>query len=228
MKRIVNGVTYNTDTSTVLATSSYEADEGEIEATLYQTRGGAFFEVKEWTRLAWNERTREQETKVTTTVEPLSPEKAHEWIMTGEVEIIKNPFDDPPEATAEAEPGATIYIRVPASLKRSVDEAARAAKVSGNVWAMRCVEQCLEKPGTPEDKPADTPEDLYHAWWIASNFRVYAKDKDTEWTREECIEALSEIAGLIENAATELGLSDMSHGPTIDRIQEYRKYGPYK
>ena len=166
---------------------------------------------------------RETETKTSNTFVPMSREQAHKWMMTGDVEVFRDLFELPPEAEAEAEPDATIYIRVPASLKRNVDGAARAAKVSGNVWAMRCVEQCLEKPGTPEDKPADTPEDLYHAWWIASNFQVHAKDKDTEWTRAECIEALSEIAGLIENAATELGLSDMSHGPTIDRIQEYRK-----
>ena len=51
--------------------------------------------------------------------------------------------EDPPEAEAEAEAGATIYIRVPAALKRRVDEAAKAEGVSGNLWAMRCIERCL-------------------------------------------------------------------------------------
>jgi predicted HicB family RNase H-like nuclease len=217
-----------------LAESSWEDKDhnglttAEHKHTLYQTRGGAFFVDEETTQSVWNERERETETKTSNTFIPMSPEQAHKWMMTGEVEVFRSPFELPPEAEAEAEPGSTIYIRVPAALKSNVDKAARAAKVSGNVWAMRCLEQCLEKPDTPEDKPTEIPEDLYHAWWIASNFRVYAKAKDTEWKREECIEALSEIAGLIENAATELCLSDMSHGPTIDRIQEYRKYEPYK
>jgi hypothetical protein len=191
MKRLVNGVTYNTDTSTALATSSYENDEGEVEATLYQTRGGAFFVVAESTKLVWNERTREQETKPITTVEPLSPEKAHEWIMTGEVEIInKSPFDEPPEATAEAEPGATIYIRVPAALKSEADKAAKEAKVSGNVWAMRCIERCLERP--------QLPEDLVRAYMIASN-----GSEDNDWEGKKWQEACSEIAALINEYAAE-------------------------
>jgi len=54
---------------------------------------------------------------------------AHQFCWTrwgGDVEVFNNPFDDSPEATAEAEPGATIYIRVPAVLKRRVEEAADA------------------------------------------------------------------------------------------------------
>jgi hypothetical protein len=74
--------------------------------------------------------------------------------MEGDVEVFRNPFEDPPEATAEAEPGATIYIRVPASLKRSVDEAAKSEKLSGNVWAMRCVEHCLNSNPYPDAKEA--------------------------------------------------------------------------
>jgi predicted HicB family RNase H-like nuclease len=150
MKRIVNGVTYNTETSTMLAESRWEftqseGDQGEKVGTLYQTRGGAFFVDVEFTRQEWNESERTSETKVTRTFEPLSPEAAHKWILEGEVEIFNNPFDDPPEASAEAESGATIYIRVPSSLKQRVDNAAKESNVSGNVWAMRCLEKCLAK-----------------------------------------------------------------------------------
>jgi hypothetical protein len=38
----------------------------------------------------------------------MSPEEAHKWMMNGDIEVFHNPFEDPPEATAEAEPGATI------------------------------------------------------------------------------------------------------------------------
>jgi hypothetical protein len=113
-----------------------DQSDGPVEETLYQTLGGAFFLVEETARNVWNEREQKRETKAATNVTPMSRDEAQEWIMTGEVEIIKNPFEDPPEAAAEAEPGATIYIRVPASLKREVEEAAKEAKVSGNVW--RC------------------------------------------------------------------------------------------
>ena len=143
MKRIVNGVTYSTDTATMLARSKWEDDGERVVGTLYQTRGGAFFVDEEITKTVWNEGEREHQEQTVNSFAPLSPEGAHKWLMEGDVEVFRNPFEDPPEATAEAEPGATIYIRVPASLKRSVDEAAKSEKLSGNVWAMRCVERCL-------------------------------------------------------------------------------------
>lgn len=149
MKRIINGVTYNTDTSTPLAKANYEDDDGEVLGILYQNRGGAFFLYEHGSKAWWNESERQSEVKVKESFTPMSPEQAHKWIMEGEVEVLQNPFEDPPEATAEAEPGATIYIRVPATLKRKVDEAAGAAGVSGNMWAMRCIESCLERKAAP-------------------------------------------------------------------------------
>lgn len=145
MKRIVNGVTYNTETSTCLATATYEPEEGQKVVTdLYQTRGGAYFEHRQTTSKEWNEAEREYDTTTRDRFIPLSPEKAHDWLMEGDVDVFTNPFDDPPEAAAEAEPGATIYLRVPGSLKRSVDEAAKADGLSGNIWAQRCLERCLQ------------------------------------------------------------------------------------
>jgi hypothetical protein len=184
MKRIVNGVTYNTATATALARSECTGDDGPVQATLYQTRGGAFFVDYEITREVWNEREQEHQTKITNTFEPLSREKAHEWILEGDIEIFNNPFDDPPEATAEADPGATIYIRVPASLKRNVDDAAKAAKTSGNVWAMRCVEKCL--------KETVMPDELAQAWYIAAVFREDVADGS------KSVAALRNIADLLE------------------------------
>src|SRR5262245_6190959 len=63
------------------------------------------------------------------------PPAAQAWLLKGQVNVYGNPFDDPPEAEAEAEPAATIYRRVPAALK-DVDAAAEKAGVSANVWTM--------------------------------------------------------------------------------------------
>lgn len=145
MKRIVNGVTYNMATSTMLASSSWTENNGTQDFhVLYQTRGGAFFVVEKTTRRIWNEEERRHDEMSEDRFVPKSPDEAHKWIMSGDIEVYNNPFDDPPEAAAEAEPGATIYIRVPAALKRKVDAAAGSTQVSTNVWAMRCVESCLD------------------------------------------------------------------------------------
>jgi hypothetical protein len=209
MKTIVNGVTYNTDTSTALARSEYRNGDGvEITGTLYQTRGGAFFVDEEVTRQVWNEREREHQSKITHNFLPMNAEGAHKWLVDGTdpVEIFQNPFEDPPEATAEAEPGATIYIRVPAQLKRSVDDAAREARLSGNAWAMRCVEKCLAESGVPEE--------IVRSWMIAAIFRDHNHGK---WPREKCISALCEIADLLESWAD----SKFGDDPMAKAIDQY-------
>ena len=137
------GVTYNTDTSVRLAESRWQGILGEkFFGTLYQTRGGAFFVDLEITRERWNELEHEPQTEVVHEFWPKSPDQAQKWMVEGDVEVFHNPFEE--QAAAETEPGATIYIRVPASLKKRVDDAARADNVSANVWAMRCLEQCLK------------------------------------------------------------------------------------
>jgi predicted HicB family RNase H-like nuclease len=151
VKKVIDGVTYNTATSTQLATSEFENDDGHnVEAALYQTRGGAFFElaIETWgARHAdgeWEERTR-------STVNPLSPEEAHKWVLQGEVELMsagEEVFGEPPEAEAEATASATIYLRVPAALKQRIERVAKKADQSVNVWAMRCLENCMGPAAT--------------------------------------------------------------------------------
>jgi predicted HicB family RNase H-like nuclease len=148
MKRIVNGVTYNTDTSTMLARREW-SDDGQYTGvpqegtdTLYQTRGGAFF-LHEWEERQRRNEDEEWVTRQYNNFTPLSAEKAQKWLLSGDIEVLHNPFDDPPEAAAEEEPAATLYLRIPPSLKRRIDAAAEGEKLSANVWAMRCIERCL-------------------------------------------------------------------------------------
>lgn len=144
MKRIIDGVTYNTLTATELGRMEWADDNGDHTESLYQTRGGAFFTVHFATAQVWVERHAQMEERERVEFNPLSAEEAQKWMMgtVFEVEVFHNPFEDPPEAVAESELGATIYLRVPASLKQRVDEAAKTAGVSANTWAMRCLERC--------------------------------------------------------------------------------------
>jgi hypothetical protein len=207
MKRIVNGVTYNTATSSRLAESHWNGDDGTVFGALYQTRGGAFFVDAEITRQVWNEDDRRHESKVEHVFAPQSPEEAHNWLLEGDVEVFINPFDDPPEATAEAEPGATIYIRVPASLKRLVDEAAQNAKVSGNVWAMRCVERCL-------NPNPDAKEELATAYYILDGIGAAAGGV--------ALNLANEAMEQIQSAWGDLGFDDPSeHSDISTRIVSY-------
>lgn len=135
MKRIIDGVTYNTDTATPAATWEYENHDGyETTATLYQTRGGAFFIVHEWTvngkaKVYFESTSRDEVTKLI--------ERGNQIAILNE-EIL----EDPPEAAEESTPGSTLYIRVPATLKTRLENLASEQNISLNAWTMRCVERC--------------------------------------------------------------------------------------
>ena len=129
MKRIIDGKTYNTETSTVIA----ELHEGAT--VLCVTRGGAFFTVNSSDEyLDFRPATRDN-------AEELCQGK---W---GAVELLNTEiFAEPPEAAEDEAPEGTIYLRVPAPLKRQIDNVAKDKGQSVNAWVMRCVEKCLS-PG---------------------------------------------------------------------------------
>src|SRR3954467_12734204 len=119
MKRVVNGMTYNTDTATMLARVDWgdDDDDGSQIDTLYQTRGGAFFLITEGQKPVWNQRASEDQMRGFTECKPLSPQDAEAWFLDDRngvaIDILHNPFGEFPEATAETERGATMLVRLP-------------------------------------------------------------------------------------------------------------------
>jgi hypothetical protein len=198
MKRIIDGISYNTDTSTRLAVSEYEVDYNHIDypcvGTLYQTRGGAFF-VHEQIDLGRD--TESDELTLKDRFSALSAERAQTWMMTGDVEVFHNPFGEPPEAAAEAEPSATIYVRVPASLKQRLEQSAKAEKLSGNAWAIRCIERCL----APNES---VRADIGLVWWLASSISTAAE----EGTEDRVAERAVKIMGIVEHQWRNLGFAE--------------------
>jgi predicted HicB family RNase H-like nuclease len=120
--------------------------------TLYQTRGGAFFIVHAWEN---------DEGHAKIYFEAMSREEVRRLVeRTDNLAIVNSKIlDEPPEAEEEDEtPGATLYLRVPASLKERIELAATVAKLSVNAWAMRCMENCLGDGGPYRDLPPDERE----------------------------------------------------------------------
>jgi hypothetical protein len=148
MKTVIDGKTYNTDTSTTVASYSYEDGDGyDTEAVVYLNRGGAYFAVHTWDVTTGDvRRGEERETKTKTFVEVLSRAEIDRLVATENLTVHnERALTLPPEATAEDEASATIFVRVPEALKAKVDEAASTAGVSINAWALRCFEACLAK-----------------------------------------------------------------------------------
>jgi predicted HicB family RNase H-like nuclease len=143
MKRVVDGKTYNTDTATVVGKYEYkDHNENDVDATIYVNKGGAYFILHQWT--VGSDRHGDSRSKAY--IEAMSREEIHNLLSSGRdnVEVIDDKLlETPPEAHAEADSGATIYLRVPASLKNRADTAAEKANLSTNSWAIRCLENCL-------------------------------------------------------------------------------------
>jgi predicted HicB family RNase H-like nuclease len=223
MKRIVNGVTYNTDTSVLAAETTWEDDDGvEHTERLYQTRGGAFFLLDTWTQKVWNEREREELERERAELEPASADRAHKWMLENNVEVFTNPFEDPPGADAASEGGATVYARVPAALKRAIDKAASEAKLSTNAWAMRCMQHCLG-----EDDEAK--EEVTRAWELARSLGIVEAAEGYQFDKDGYRRALSEVADHLELAAKELWGTDdfakLGGGFDYSNVDLCKRYG---
>lgn len=150
MKKIIDGVTYNTETSTAIGRAEREAEHNDpksYEWTLYQTRGGAFFVH---THATWGvKKDDEWVDRESHEFKSLTRDEAQKWMLEGEVEVLNNVFEDPPEAAAETTASTTIYLRVPETLKRAIEKKAKAENESVNVWAMRCLEECARAGERP-------------------------------------------------------------------------------
>jgi hypothetical protein len=155
-KRIINGQTYNTDTATLIARAetnfiSHGNEHGQhTEVKVYQTRGGAFFLYTFSQEPRKDRNGNEQLVVVDNLFEPMTREEVEKWVENEgyynyHIELLSPTFGEPPEATGEAVPAASLYIRVPTSLKVRIEEAAEANKLSVNAWAMRCMESCIAR-----------------------------------------------------------------------------------
>jgi hypothetical protein len=143
MKRLVDGVTYNTNTATLLAESEYQVDWNNREyptlGHLYQTRGDTFF-IAEYITIG-QDHGGEDIHKIRFL--KCSEDGARLWINTGNVEVHLNPFEE----KGSEETTGTVYVRMDAALKRQIEAAADADGLSVNSWAMRCFEKCLSGGG---------------------------------------------------------------------------------
>lgn len=130
MKRIIDGLTYNTDTATEVFSEG--SDYSSAWWGIYQTRHGAFFKVVV------------DHDGETATFTPLSDADAQTLLEKRANHLVEQYFGPFPEVGAAER---RLTIRVPANLAERVGNAASAKGLSLNAYAMRCFEQCLAKDG---------------------------------------------------------------------------------
>lgn len=132
MKRIINGMTYNTDTATRVAFGEPPGEWSLASWELYRTRHGVFFKVVT---------DHDGESQLP---HPLTDEEAQELLQKHAPELVDGVFGPFPEAGAAER---RLTIRVPANLAGRMEATARAKGLSLNSYAMRCFETCTASEG---------------------------------------------------------------------------------
>ena len=137
--RIIEGKTYNTETSTLLASwSSFETPDTaggpEYGQILFQSRHGAYFLYDfDDRRDPWEDGYQR--------IIPLEPEQAQRWAEKYcSADVVESVFGEMPEA-AEAE--AKVTLRMPEVLRRRLAAMAEARGQSMNAAIVRCLERCV-------------------------------------------------------------------------------------
>ena len=137
-KRIIDGKTYNTETSTEII--GWEDDNGPYfqGEHLYQNRFGSFF-----LHSYLDGASEDDYSKIT----PLMPEDARAWLEKREdsVDLIETLFGKMPEAGSGE---SKFTLRMPDSLRERLAERAKANDQSLNAWIVRCLESCAAEPGS--------------------------------------------------------------------------------
>jgi hypothetical protein len=151
MKRVIDGVAYNTLTSVKIATKEWEEADGNgrinnrTQQGIYQTRGGALFLTEEKMWETWNADEQAYDADSLADITPLTRDEAKGWMLSGQHEVFDETiFGKAPEAVDEAEQAATVYLRIPKSLKDRMEAAAKVQNASVNAWLTRCAEGCLK------------------------------------------------------------------------------------
>jgi hypothetical protein len=129
MKRIIQGTTFDTDTSTEIVSTSSGDPCGGGWWGLYQTRHGAFFEIlcdydgePAWT--------------------PLTDDQAQALLEKHANHLVEHYFGPFPEyGSAEKR----LTLRMPIALARRIEKAAEADKVNVNRFIMRALEETLKE-----------------------------------------------------------------------------------
>ena len=139
MKRVIQGKSYNTETATEIVMIHHpEFSDGWW--ALYQTRHGAFFEVRV-----------NHDGEEILDFGPLTDEEAMERVQKHAPNFVDQYFGPFPEGGAAER---RMTIRVPENLAERIERAAAAKNLSLNSYAMRCLEQGVAADGHPKQPGA--------------------------------------------------------------------------
>jgi len=132
MKRIINGITYDTDTATEVYSHQHAHPSSGAWWAMYQTRHGAFFDVVC------------DHDGETITFKPLTDAEAQKELEQCANHLVEQYFGAMPEyGSAEKR----LTLRIPISLYRRVERAADKVELDVNKYIQRALEKAASTDG---------------------------------------------------------------------------------
>ena len=168
LKQVIEGVSYNTETATILGRRKKDG----VTETLYQTPTHDFFMVEEQMQRVWNPRSGTYQDRPRTALTPKSPDELKTWFShhgTDRAKIGDNRYEavltalkrlesrGPIRRKARIVGSTVIYVRMPMSLKARIEAAAAKANTSVNVWALRAFERICDEQEREEKTGGEKP-----------------------------------------------------------------------
>lgn len=136
MKKIIDGVTYNTETATKIAEHA-KLDDNDKHVILYQNRKGFFFyHIKNFERAEGHisEWYNDYSLPPSVAENKYTPKHFIEYCATT---VYNNPFYIERKGKE-----VSILFRLPETLKDLIEFKARESQMSVNTYILRCVESC--------------------------------------------------------------------------------------
>jgi len=132
VKRIIDGITYDTNTATEVYSKSHEHEASGAWWAMYQTRHGAFFDV-----ICDHD-------GETISFKPLSDQQAQKELERHANHLVEQYFGKMPEyGSAEKR----LTLRIPLGLFRRIEKAAAKAQSDVNKYIQRSLEKATKADG---------------------------------------------------------------------------------
>jgi HicB family len=150
VKRIIDRITYNTDTATALCelpcATIYQSDFLYHETSLYLTRSGHFF-LSGWgnAKTLWATAEGQNSWSGGDGIRPCTPDEAREYLEeAGATEVIERLFPESLEVGEEIDDEVRSTLRLPANLRDRLANAAEFLGISLNAYMVRALEKAIE------------------------------------------------------------------------------------
>lgn len=138
MRRIKEGVAYDTNTGELIKEVGFNDAYPDQGQRLYRTRSGAFFVWEQYVVETYGGYRAEED------IAPVSDEQAQQWLEKYGNELVEKYFGEMPEGGAAER---RMTLRLPNNVATRIEALAKAKDMSASRYIRLCLESCIAQDG---------------------------------------------------------------------------------